>query len=169
MTVKSLPRKTNPTRQYVNAIDVVRGNFDSWNRHDVDAIVAAFVEGGLYITPRLPEPVTGAALGDFVRAVFVWSSDLSLDLISIGNTGERVALEWLAHGTNDGPSVEGTPATGKQYNLSGVSIVQVEGDKIRTERAYFDLLGLQYQLGLMYLVYRKNPSSPRAKATGGGD
>jgi hypothetical protein len=41
------------------------------------------------------------------------------------------------------------PATGKQYNLPGVSIVQVEGDKIRTERVYFDLLGLQYQLGLM--------------------
>jgi hypothetical protein len=49
----------------------------------------------------------------------------------------------------DGPAVDGTPATGKQYNLPGVSIVQVEGDKIRTERVYFDLLGLQYQLGLM--------------------
>jgi steroid delta-isomerase-like uncharacterized protein len=133
----------------MNAIDVVRSNFDSWNRHDADAVVAAFVEGGLYITPSLPEPVTGAALGDFLRAMFVWSSDFSLDLISIGDTGQRVALEWLAHGTNDGPAVDGTPATGKQYNLPGVSIVQVEDDKIRTERAYFDLLGLQYQLGLM--------------------
>ena len=81
--------------------------------------------------------------------LYLFGLPISLDLISIGNTGERVALEWLAHGTNDGASVDGTPATGKQYNLPGVSIVQVEGDKIRTERAYFDLLGLQYQLGLM--------------------
>jgi steroid delta-isomerase-like uncharacterized protein len=127
----------------MNAIDVVRSNFDSWNRHDADAVEAAFVEGGLYITPSWPEPVTDAALGDFVRAVFVWSSDFSLDLISIGDTGGRVALEWLAHGINDGQGLDGTPATGKQYKLPGVSIVEVEGDKIRTERVYFDLLGLQ--------------------------
>jgi steroid delta-isomerase-like uncharacterized protein len=130
----------------MNAIDVVRRNFDSWNRHDADAVVAAFVEGGFYITPSLHEPATGAALGDFVRAVFVWSSNFSLDLVSIGNTGEQVVLDWLAHGTNDGPSVDGTPATGKQYNIRGVSIVLVEGDKIRTELVYFDRLGLRYQL-----------------------
>jgi steroid delta-isomerase-like uncharacterized protein len=133
----------------MNAIDVVRRNFDSWNRHDADAVVAAFVEGGFYITPSLPEPATGAALGDFVRAVFVWSSDFSLDLVSIDNTGGQVVLDWLAHGTNDGPSVDGTPATGKQYNVRGVSIALVEGDKIRTELVYFDPLGLRYQLGLM--------------------
>jgi hypothetical protein len=46
VTVKSLPRNTNPQRaQYMNTIDVVRSNFDSWNHHDADAVAAAFVEG----------------------------------------------------------------------------------------------------------------------------
>ena len=133
----------------MNAIDVLRSNFDSWNRHDADAVVSAFAEGGLYIHPALPEPATGAAIGDFVRAVSTWCPDFSLDLISIGDTGERVVLEWLFHGTNTGPAADGTPPTGKQVSFPGVDVAQVEGDKIRTERVYFDLLGLQYQLGLM--------------------
>ena len=93
----------------MNAIDVLRSNLDSWNRHDADAVVAAFAEGGLYIHPALPEPATGPAIGDFVRAVSTWCPDFSLDLISIGDTGERVVLEWLFHGTNTGPAADGTP------------------------------------------------------------
>ena len=31
----------------MNAVEVVRNNFNSWNRHDADAIVAAYAEGGV--------------------------------------------------------------------------------------------------------------------------
>jgi SnoaL-like domain len=71
----------------MNAVEVVRNNFNSWNRHDADAIAAAFAEGGVYITPSVPEPLTGAAIGDFAKVVWTIFPDFSLDLISIGDAG----------------------------------------------------------------------------------
>ena len=37
----------------MNAIEVAQNNFNSWNRHDADAIVAAYAKGGTYRTPRI--------------------------------------------------------------------------------------------------------------------
>ena len=34
----------------MNAIEVAQNNFNSWNRHDADAINAAYAKGGTYRT-----------------------------------------------------------------------------------------------------------------------
>ena len=135
----------------MNAVGIVRNNFNSWNRHDADAIAAAYAEGGVYITPSVPEPLKGgAAIGEFAKVVWTIFPDFSLELISIGETGGGlVALEWVWHGTNTGTFPDGTPATGHRVSCPGVSIVQVEGDKVRSERTYFDRLGEHKQLGLI--------------------
>lgn len=132
----------------MNAVEVARDNHNSWNRHDADAIVAAFTEGGVYITPAIPEPLTGAAIGDFAKSVWTIYPDISFDLINVGDTGEGlVALQWVAHGTNTGAFPDGSPATGRKVTFPGVSLVQVEGDQIRSYQAYFDRLGEHKQLG----------------------
>ena len=123
----------------MNAIEVARNYFESWNRHDANAIVAAFVEGGTYNNPNADQPLTGAAIGDFAKSVFTAFPDLSLEVISIGETGGGlVALQWVLRGTNAGPLGGGTPATGRRVTLPGASFIQVEGDKIRSERTYHD-------------------------------
>src|SRR5208283_5743721 len=68
----------------MNAVEVVQNNFNNWNRHDAEAIVAAFAEGGTYSNPT---PFTGEAIGDFAKTVWTIFPDFSLDLISIGETG----------------------------------------------------------------------------------
>jgi hypothetical protein len=35
----------------MNVIEAVKRHFDVWNRHDADAIVALFAEGGTYSNP----------------------------------------------------------------------------------------------------------------------
>ena len=37
----------------MNATEVAQNNFNSWNRHDADAINAAYAKGGTYRTPRV--------------------------------------------------------------------------------------------------------------------
>jgi SnoaL-like polyketide cyclase len=37
----------------MNAIEVAQNNFNSWNRHDADAIKAAYAKGGTYRTLRV--------------------------------------------------------------------------------------------------------------------
>jgi SnoaL-like domain len=87
----------------VNAIEVARNHFNSWNRHDADAIVGAFVEGGTYNNPNVDQPLTGAAIGAFAKSVFAAFPDMSLEVISIGDTGGGlVALQWVLRGTSNG-------------------------------------------------------------------
>jgi len=132
----------------MSAVEVVRDNFNSWNRHDADAFVAAFTEEGVYISPAVPEPLTGAAIGVFAKSVWTMYPDFSLDLTSIGETGgELVVVQWVAHGTNTGAFPDGSPATGRKVTFPGVSLVQVEGEKIRSHQAYFDRLSQHKQLG----------------------
>jgi hypothetical protein len=40
-------------------------NFNSWNRHDADAINAAYAKGGTYRTPRMGQALTGSAADDW--------------------------------------------------------------------------------------------------------
>ena len=51
----------------MNAIEVAQNNFNSWNRHDADAINAAYVKGGTYRTPRMSQSLTGSAIGEYGR------------------------------------------------------------------------------------------------------
>jgi len=89
----------------MKAIEVARNHFNSWNRHDADAIVGAFVEGGTYHNPNVDQPLTGAAIGDFAKSVFTAFPDMSLEVINIGDIGGGfVALQWVLRGTNSGKS-----------------------------------------------------------------
>jgi steroid delta-isomerase-like uncharacterized protein len=114
----------------MNAIEIAQSQFNSWNRHDADAIVAAYAKGGTYRTPRVDHDLTGQAIGDFARSVWTAFPDASLEVISIGDTGGGlVAIQWILHGSHTGPLMDGTPPTGRTVAYPGASFVQVEGDK----------------------------------------
>ena len=132
----------------MNITDFVRSSYAKWNKHDVAGLVAEFVEGGLDIRPDHPKGKTGEAYADYLRSVFTWSSDFAGEMVSLHevNDGKGYVTEWEIRGTNDGPAADGNPATGKTYKLRGITICEVEGDKIRQARVYFDLLALGQQL-----------------------
>jgi steroid delta-isomerase-like uncharacterized protein len=133
----------------MNAIEVVKRYFDAWNRHDADAIVALFAEGGTYSNPIAGQGLTGQAIARFAKGLFTAFPDASFEIVSIGDTGEGlVATQWLAHGTNTGPSADGSPPTGRPVTLPGASFTQVESDNIRSEQAYHDRQTMDEQLGL---------------------
>jgi steroid delta-isomerase-like uncharacterized protein len=133
----------------MKAIEVAQNNLNSWNRHDAAAIVAAFAEGGIYRTPRVNHDLTGQAIGEFAKSVWTAFPDVSLEVISIGDTGGGlVAIQWMLHGTHTGPLMDGTPPTGRTVSYPGASFVQVEGDKIRSEHVYVDRQTVAELLGL---------------------
>ena len=43
----------------MEATDLVQEYFDAWNRHDPEAIVATFVQGGTYTDPTPPKGLAG--------------------------------------------------------------------------------------------------------------
>jgi steroid delta-isomerase-like uncharacterized protein len=123
----------------MNALEVSQRSLDAWNRHDADALVAVYAEGGTYHTPRMDHALTGQAIADFAKSVWAAYPDMSLEIISRGDTGGGlVATQWVLHGTHTGPLMDGTPPTGRTVAYPGVSFTQVEGDKIRSEHTYLD-------------------------------
>ena len=133
----------------MNALEVSKRSTDAWNRHDADALVAIYAEGGTYHNPRMNHPLTGKAIGDFAKSVWTAYPDMSLEIISRGDTGGGlVAVQWVLHGTHTGPFMDGTPPTGRTVAYPGASFTQVEGDKIRSERTYLDRQTVAEQLGL---------------------
>ena len=133
----------------MDATKITQKNNDAWNRHDADAVLAAYAEGGTYSNPRGGEGLTGEAIRNYVKAVWVAYPAATLEIISTGDTGGGlVATQWVMHGANTGPLPDGTPATGRTVTLHGASFAQFEGDKVRSERIYFDRQNLLEQLGL---------------------
>ncbi len=136
----------------MEATDVTRGYFDAWNRHDPEAIVATFAEGGTYTDPNAPEGLSGQAIAEYAGGLFAAFPDLSFDVLSHHATGDgTVAARWLMRGTNTGP-LRGNPPTGATVALPGADFIAVEGEKIRSVEGYFDRGPLSEQLGLQVIV-----------------
>ena len=133
----------------MNALEVSQRSIDAWNKHDADALVAVYAEGGTYHNPRVDRPLTGQAIGDFAKSVWTAYPDMRLEIISRGDTGGGlVAVQWVLHGTHTGPYMDGTAPTGRTVAYPGASFTQVEGDKIRSEHTYLDRQTVAEQLGL---------------------
>jgi steroid delta-isomerase-like uncharacterized protein len=129
------------------ATDIATAWVDGWNRHDPAAITACLTAGGTYVDPA-PPPISGEALAGYASVYFQAFPDLVFDTLNLVDGGSGVvALHWRARGTHNGPLGEVAP-TGKVLSLSGVDIITVDGDHIRSVEGYWDQLGFQQQLGL---------------------
>ena len=132
----------------MNALEVSQASFDAWNRHDADAILALYADGGTYNAPRAGKELTGKAIANYAKALSTAYPDFSIEIISIGDTGGGlVATQWVFHGTHTGPYFDGTPPTGRTLSLPGGTFTQVENGKIRYERVYMDRQTVTEQLG----------------------
>jgi steroid delta-isomerase-like uncharacterized protein len=129
-------------------LEVAHRYFDAWNRRDPDAVQDAFVTGGTYTDPASGGALSGPAIRAYAEGLFAGFPDVVLEPVSAGTTGEGiVAVEWVMRGTHTGPFGP-LPATGRSVTLPGADFIDVDGDRIRAVRGYFDQRSLMEQLGL---------------------
>ena len=122
----------------------------AWNKHDGEASTKNYTSESVYIHPR-GDLKGKEAIRKFLEK-HVWAAypDSQIEVVSIGDVGNGlIASQWIMHATNAGAFPDGTPATGKRVQLPGATFYQYEGDKVVSERTYFDLHGLLKQLGLV--------------------
>ena len=62
--------------------------------------------------------------------------------------GDKVVTRWTIRGTHQGDIEEFGPATGRQMELTGITISRIEGDQIVEEWNRYDNLSVMQQLGL---------------------
>jgi predicted ester cyclase len=90
----------------------------------------------------------GDAIVKYAKAVWEAFPDMTLELISVSEIGSgQVAHQWLLRGTNSGPLMDGSAATGRTLTLPGNDVIQVEGDKIRSVEVNYDRQAVDDQLG----------------------
>jgi steroid delta-isomerase-like uncharacterized protein len=131
----------------MNATEVARRYHDTWNGRDADALVAYFTKDGTFCNPDTSPGIGREALADFVKGVWTALPDFSIELLNAGEIEPGLfAHHWLIRGTNTGPGADGSEPTGRTLSFKGVSIIEVEGDKIRSDQAYFDRKAIDKQL-----------------------
>jgi steroid delta-isomerase-like uncharacterized protein len=103
-----------------------------------------------YEDPVATEPLTGVdSLAAHARRLRQAFPDLRLE-----PSGPRFAsgsygcLPWRALGTNRG-DLAGLPASGRFVTLHGIHYVQIEDNRVRRARGFFDLYEAGIQLGLL--------------------
>ncbi|MBI4493774.1 MAG: ester cyclase [Chloroflexi bacterium] len=122
---------------------------DAWNAHDVARVAgfhAADYEGVDVGEPgrQLGPQGIGQTMARYLRAF----PDLCLTGEATVIEGNRVALGWKARGTHQGPLMN-IPPTGRAVEVRGVTLLTVEGSKVRRGLYVWDVAGLLRALGLL--------------------
>jgi steroid delta-isomerase-like uncharacterized protein len=126
----------------------------AWNRHDVDAIVGYYVEGGALNNPAAGGPVSGEALAGWLQATFTAIPDFKLNTVSaVRLDGDTVADQWVITGTWTRPfpggPLAGAPPTGKSFSVPGAGFYEWQEGKMAAGTHYMDQMALLTQIGVI--------------------
>jgi steroid delta-isomerase-like uncharacterized protein len=124
---------------------------DAWNRHDADGIVAFMTEDAVYEDIALNAHSEGhEEIKAFIRGMSERiSSDSAFEFPEpIVVTDQAYTLEWSMRGTHD-QSNEQLPASGKPFEIHGVSVGKLLDGRITWNRDYWSMGEFLSQIGLL--------------------
>ena len=104
---------------------------------DVEALVEIHTEDCEVGNVSVSETFKGhEGLREFWRSYRSTFAEMRSEFRNVIDTEDRAALEWTTTGTSNGDPV----------SYDGVSILEIEGDKVRRFMAYFDIRDLAPQV-----------------------
>lgn len=120
-----------------------------WSSNDTDAFLSLFTQNCHYEDVAFGLTNEGKPqLKDFFRATRTALPDLKMSLQSCFTTENHGAIEWLMTGTHQG-AFHDIPATGQAIQVRGMTWIELEDGKIKTNRDYYNLLTVLKQIGMM--------------------
>jgi steroid delta-isomerase-like uncharacterized protein len=130
--------------------DTIRSYMEAWNRHDPEAAAAFIATDGEFLDSSVGVAQVGreAAKNNVIKVFISAVPDLQWKMIGKPIIqGQHIAFEWEFTGTNTGNWSEDIPATERKVSFKGVSFIQLDSSKIKTQHDYYDALSLNKQLG----------------------
>ena len=125
----------------------------AWRARDAEAFAECYAEDATIMAPGGVELRGPDGAKQFLA---IWAEGVPDNEITITHEyvcGSVVVQEGVFSGAHTGglmaPSGEVIPATGRSFRASYTDVFEVEGDRITSERLYFDQVELLTQLGLM--------------------
>ena len=96
----------------------------------------------------LPEPVRGIEGFKRLRASYHdASSDIRTTINDMIAEDDKVVTRWTTRATHDKGEMMGVPPTGKQIEITRITVNLISGGKIAEDWTVWDSLGLLRQLG----------------------
>ena len=130
-------------------LDVAFGVHEYWNRGDVEGILEAYDDEITWVNVALEETYAGKAeVRAFLESLFTALPDLRFSADWAIARGDRIAERWSVSGTHRGPFA-GIPATGRRFEITGVSLLTMRDGKFLRDEIYSDGGAVLRQLGLM--------------------
>ena len=120
-----------------------------WNKGNLQVTDELFTPNYEHRDASTPDFGRGPE-GERKRAILYRTAfpDLRLTIEDIIAEGETVMTRWSCRGTHKGDLL-GIAPTGKQINISGVTITRLEKGKLAEGYVNWDALGLMQQLGVV--------------------
>ncbi len=128
---------------------LVRRLFEEiWNKGNLSVADQIFATNYIHHDPSTPDfgrgPESEKKRATLYRTAF---PDLQLAIEDLVAEGDRVVTRWTARGTHRG-ELRGIAPTGKQFAVTGISIVRLSGGKLVEGWVNWDAQGLMEQLGV---------------------
>jgi predicted ester cyclase len=128
---------------------VARRYFDAISRRDLDAAEAAWLPGGIDHLIPVGELEVPTAWRPYFERLFAAFPDFTYEVLDTLSDGARAVVKWRASGHFTGAPFEGIRATGVQAEITGLDLVDVDGDRVARIESYWDDASITRQLGLL--------------------
>jgi predicted ester cyclase len=120
-----------------------------YNAGDLDGYVDLYADDAVLTTPEGAFKGRGEIRERFAREL----ADVSFNVVSYVEDGDRFADEFVFAGTHTGPLLmpDGTqlPATGRRVEIKAMEMVEVHDGKMIVDNLYYDNLAVLVQLGVV--------------------
>jgi steroid delta-isomerase-like uncharacterized protein len=113
---------------------------EALNAKDIGTLASLFTEDSSYEEVCSGRFYKGReAIANYIKATFEGIPDSNFKIVTIVADDKHATVEWIWTGTNTvGWPVMNLPATGKSLNLKGISIMDIDNGKIKSNRDYWD-------------------------------
>lgn len=135
-----------------------RGWLEAWNSHDVNRILTYYINDAFYedvpnVANGFAEPWRGRAMiRKGLVGMFDDMSDLGFEFVSAYGAGDRMVVEWNMTGSH------WRDFTGR-FSVRGVSVLELQDDKIASGQDYYDLYLMLTKLGMVPALNVEQPKT----------
>lgn len=123
-----------------DAAHPLAGYVEAWSAHDAERVASYFTEDAVYEDVTLGQAFEGrAAIEAFARGTFETLPGFAIELRSFLGGERWAAIEWVMSGSHR--------ATGKPFAVRGVSVMELDGGRIRRNSDYWNMADFMRQTG----------------------
>ncbi len=134
-------------------INTIYRLFDNLNKHDISKNTSNISEDYKSTAPGAMGEMDRQQSVEYTQGMFQAFPDLHFDLKDVIAQGDKVAVTWVARGTNTGPNRmpngDIVPATNRTVILPGSGVYELRNGNVTRQDIYFDNMTALSQLGLL--------------------